>query len=368
MNLRKFTAFALVAAMSLTSLVACSTGSTSNDKGSEPVKEEAKSDEATMQKKIVVGMITDTGGIHDKSFNQSSWEGLERAQKDGLIEAKVLESQTEADYEKNINTFVEEGVDLIIGIGFNLNKSIFNAAVAYPETHFAVIDGTAQEGDAEVPANAQGILFRADQTAFLGGYLAGLSTKTNTVGTVIGVDSAVMNEFAAGYYGGVWTANPEVKVLGQYANSFNDVAKGKNLAEQMYTQGADIIYAAAGAVGNGVIESAKERNKWVIGVDRDQYDEAPENMLSSTMKRVDVAIYELVKKLASGEKIGGGMTIFGLDDDAVGLSPSTQNIDKEILQKCLEMTEKLRSGEVVAPKSEEELMKLFPNAVSQFMK
>lgn len=365
MKLRKILALMLTASIAVAS-VACV-----GQKPAETTAEttaETKAEVSTEKKVPVVGMITDIGGVNDKSFNQSAYEGLKKAQDEGLITLKYLESTSDADYEKHVNTFVEEEVDVILGIGFKLEETIYNAALEYPETKFAVIDAALDGGKGVVPANAEGSMFQAHEGAFLGGYLAALTTETNKLGLIIGVDAPILNAFATGFYAGAWTHNPEIQIFGQYANSFADVAKGKNLAEQMYSQDADIIYSAAGDTGNGAIESAKERNKWAIGVDRDQYELAPENMLTSTMKRVDIAVYNIASRISKGEEFGGKTVYYGMQEGAVGLSPSTQNITPENLKLVEEMAAKLQSGEVTAPATIEDLIKLFPEAEAKFMK
>lgn len=366
MKLRKFLALALSAVMAL-GMVACAGTTTEQKATSESTA--ASSETANTEKKVpVVGMITDIGGVNDKSFNQSAYEGLKKAEEEGLIQLKYLESTADSDYPKHVNTFVEEEVDMILGIGFKLEETIYNAALEYPEIKFALIDGALDGGKGVVPANAEGAMFDAHVGSFLAGYLASLTTETKKLGLVIGVDAPILNAFATGFYAGVWTHDPSVTILGQYSNSFADVAKGKNLAEQMYSQDADIIYAAAGDTGNGVIESAKERNKWVIGVDRDQYELAPANMLTSAVKRVDVAVYNIASRLSKGEAFGGKTVYYGIKEGAVGIAPSTQNISEANLKLVQEMQAKLESGEVVAPATVEDLIKMFPEAENKFMK
>lgn len=322
-------------------------------------------------KKFRFGMITDVGGVHDQSFNQSAWEGLDALQKKypDQIEAKYLESQTDADYVKNIEAMKEENVDIIIGIGYKLEPAIVEGAKNYPDQKFAIVDAIGEDPQTKtVPKNVEGILFRADQSSFLVGYIAGKMTKTNKVGHMNGMDTPTMNEFAAGFYAGVWYANPKVEIFGQYANSFNDVAKGHSIADQMYSQGCDIVYACGGDTGNGTIDSAKEKNKFVIGVDRDQYQQAPKNMLTSAMKRVGDGVIAMCLDYIEGKAFGGDPVVYGLDSGAVGIAPSTQNLPEELVKEVKALEEKIKAGEIQVPNNEESLMKLFPNAPSKFMK
>lgn len=358
-----------------------------SEKKEEPKKEETKKEEVKKEapkaveghvvkiedfkgKKWKFGMITDTGGIHDQSFNQSSWEGLEALQKayPDNVSVSYLESHTDADYVKNIETMIDQENDIIFGIGFKMEGAFVEAAKNYPDQKFAIVDAVGADKDGKIPANLQGILFRADQASFLVGYIAGKMTKTNKVGHMNGMDTPTMNEFAAGYYAGVWTANPKCEIFGQYANSFSDVAKGHSIADQMYSQGADIIFACGGDTGNGVIDAAKEKDKWVIGVDRDQYSLAPKNMLTSAMKRVGDGIQNLCKDYIEGKGFDGKPVTYGLDSGAVGIAPSTQNLPPELVKEVQDLEQKIIKGEIKVPRTAEELEKMFPNAPSKFMK
>lgn len=321
-------------------------------------------------KKIKVGMITDTGGVHDQSFNQSSWEGLDALQKKypDQVSCQYLESQTDADYVKNIEAMIDEKLDIIIGIGYKMEAVINEAAKNYPDQKFAIVDAVGADQKGEIPKNVEGILFRADQASFLVGYIAAKMSKTGKIGHMNGMDAPVMNEFAAGYYAGAWTANPEVEIYGQYANSFSDVAKGKSIAEQLYSQNVDIIFACGGDTGNGVIDAAKEQKKFVIGVDRDQNYLAPEYVVTSAVKRVGDGIIRMVKDYVEGQPFGGQPKVYGLDSGAVGIAPTTNLIPADILKDVKDMQQKIIKGEQEVPHDEASLLKLFPNPKTPFMK
>lgn len=202
----------------------------------------------------------------------------------------------------------------------------------------------------ETPDNVICITFNENQSGYIVGLVAGKMTKTNTVGFVGGMDNVVVRRFQVGYEAGVKAANPNVKVLAQYVNSFVDSAKGKSIATQMYKNNADIIFAAAGDSGLGVIESSKENGKLAIGVDRDQNDIAPNNVITSAMKKVDQGVYDVIKNLSRGNFDGGQVLVFGLKENAIGLAPTTdKNVPKDVIDFVNKQNDKIISGEIVVP-------------------
>ena len=337
MTFKKLATLAMATVVSASLLVGCSS-----------------SNESATDDKITVAMVTDVAGVNDQSFNQSAWEGLQKAEKELGVEVKYLESKQDSDYATNIETLVDEGVDLILGVGLKLTDAINEGAELYPEQKFVLVDNESELD------NVKNILFNAQESAYLAGLVAGRMTKTNNVGFIGGMELPSIDTFKYGFMAGVKAANPNAEVQSQYANSFTDQAKGKAIANQMYSNGADIIFTCGGDVGTGAIEAAKENGKFAIGVDRDQSDLAPENVLTSAIKRVDVGIYELVKEYKEGTFEGGTTTVYGLEDNAVGIPDTTKNlVSQEILDYVAEQTEKLKSGEVVAPKTEEEYNAMF---------
>jgi len=304
---------------------------------------------------LKIGMVTDEGGVHDQSFNQSAWEGLEKAKEDLGVEISYVESKQDADFAPNFETVLEADNDLIWGIGYKLADALLEAAKNNPDQKYAIVDNS--YGD-KTPENVVCVVFKQEQPSFLVGYIAGYMTKTNNVGFVGGMEGDVIYAFDYGYQAGVQYAakelGKEIKIQRQYAESYSDVAKGKAIAQQMYQQGADIVFHAAGDVGTGVIEAAKEQGKWAIGVDRDQNYLAPNNVLTSAMKRVDVGVYNVVKDLVNGEFKGGQTITYGLADGAVDIAPtSDKNVPKEILDKVEELKQKIINGELEVPYNEE---------------
>lgn len=337
MTFKKIATLAMATVVSASLLVGCSGNN------------ESASDE-----KITVAMITDVAGVNDQSFNQSAWEGLQKAEKELGIEVKYLESKQDSDYATNIETLVDEDVDLILGVGMKLADAIKEGSELYPEQNFVLVD---EEIDA---SNVKNILFKAEESAYLAGLIAGKTTKTNNVGFIGGMELPVIDTFKYGYMAGVKAANPDAKVQAQYANSFTDQAKGKAIANQMYSNGADIVFTCGGDVGTGAIEAAKENGKFAIGVDRDQSDLAPQNVLTSAIKRVDAGVFETVKSYVNGTFEGGTTTTYGLEENAVGVPDTTKNlVSQDILDLVEETITKLKNKEITVPKNEEEYNAMF---------
>ena len=296
--------------------------------------------------KIKVGMVTDTGGVNDGSFNQSSWAGLQRAEKELGIEVNYLESKTDSDYAANIETFIDEDCDLIIGVGFMLADAISAAATANPDQKFAIIDDSTNADKANVAC----LMFEQAQASYLVGYIAGLTTKSDNVGFVVGMNTPIMNEFGYGYTAGVLDANPNAKVQMSNANAFGDPAQGKSNAIAMITNGADIIFHAAGGTGLGVIEACKEANIKAIGVDSDQNYLAPEHVITSALKRVDNASYDIAKAVLEGT-YKSGVTVYDLSSSGVDYVASDLLTD-DVKKAVEDVKAKILSGEIVVPKTQ----------------
>ncbi len=296
---------------------------------------------------IKVAMVTDEGGVNDQSFNQSAWEGLQEAEKDLGIKASYVESEQDSDFEPNFDTVYDTGNDLIWGIGFKLSDAVLEAAQTNTDQKYAIIDFA--YGD-DTPENVVGVLFKQEQPSFLVGYIAGKMTETGKVGFIGGIEGDVIHAFDAGFQAGVKYANKDVEILRQYVEDFSDAGKAKGIATQMYNQGADIIFHAAGAAGDGLIEAAKELDKWAIGVDRDQNYMAPDNVLTSAMKRVDVGVYKVVEDLINDEFPGGDTVIYGLEEEGVDIAPtSDKNVPQEILDEIEEIKKLIIDGEIEVP-------------------
>ena len=288
-------------------------------------------------------------GVNDGSFNQSAWEGLTRANEELGITTNYLESHTDSDYIPNLETFIDEEYDLIICIGYQLADAMREEAEANPDQKFAIVDdATCADLD-----NVTCLMFEQAQASYLVGYVAGLTTKSNTIGFVLGMSTGVMNQFGYGYCAGALDANPDVKILQNNANSFGDTAAGKTAANNMIADGADVIFHAAGATGLGAIDACKEAGIWAIGVDSDQSPLAPETILTSALKRVDNACYDATKKAILGT-LEGGVATYDLAAGGVDIAPTTDNLSKDVLEKIEDAKKDIIAGDLVVPKNQEE--------------
>lgn len=348
------------AAVLMTSMAGC--GNKDKDNGNKepnatPTAEAPATDEneqATVDFKV--GMVTDVGGVNDQSFNQSAWEGLKDLQAKYGVEVKYIESSQAADYEPNLDRLVDENTDLIWGIGFLMGDSILNAAKQNPDVLYGIVDYAYEEGEAE---NTIGVLFKSEQPSFLVGYIAAKTTETDKIGFIGGIKGNIIDQFEYGYRAGAAYASKElgkdIEVLVQYADSFDDVAIGRAIANNMYTNDADIIFHAAGKVGVGLIEEAKERNKYAIGVDSDQAYLAPDNILTSALKNVGHAMSLLSKDImdGKGEELGGTTQVYDIVDGGVGLSESPL-VAEDVLTDVKNVEQLLIDGTIDAPANEEE--------------
>ncbi len=299
---------------------------------------------------VRIGMVTDVGGVNDKSFNQTSWEGLQAlAAEDPSFEVNYLESKTDADYQTNISTFVEEGYDLIICVGYMLADATREAAEENPDQLFAIID----DASIDLP-NVACLMFAQEQASYLVGLVAGSVTQTKNVGYVQGMVSDSMNLFGIGYISGVLEVCPDATIQQYNANNFGDSAGGSTAAKNMITNGADVIYHAAGGTGMGVIEACNEEGIWAIGVDTDQSILAPEHVITSAMKRVDVASQDISKAVKDGT-FEAGIHMYDLSNGGVDLAPTRDHIPEDVLKVVEDAKAAIIAGEKTVPTSVDEV-------------
>ncbi len=323
--MKKFLAVVLAAVLCL-SLVACGGTDSKNDG-------------------IKVGMVTDVGGINDQSFNQSAWEGLKSlADSNDKVEVSYLESKTDADYAGNIQTFIDEDYDLIICVGYMLADATRKAAEANPDQKFAIIDDAT---NADL-ANVSCLMFSQEQASYLVGVVAGTMTETNTVGYVQGMVFDTMNLFGIGFISGVQSVNPDATVLQFNANSFGDTAVGSAAATDMVSNGADIIYHAAGGTGAGVISACHDNGIFAIGVDSDQSYVDPCHVLTSAMKRVDIASQDVTLAVLNGT-FEGGVRQYDLANGGVDVAPTDTLLSAEAKDAVAAAKEAILNGSVVVP-------------------
>ncbi|MEQ9764051.1 BMP family lipoprotein [Streptococcus jiangjianxini] len=313
---------------------------------------------------LKVAMVTDTGGVDDKSFNQSAWEGLQAwGKENGLKKGKgfdYFQSTSESDYANNLDTAISSGYKLVFGIGFALHDAIEKVAQDNTDTNFVIIDDVIEGKD-----NVASATFADNEAAYLAGIAAAKTTKTKKVGFVGGMESDVITRFEKGFEAGVKSVDDSIEIKVDYAGSFGDAAKGKTIAAAQYASGADIVYQVAGGTGVGVFSEAKSLNEgkkesekvWVIGVDRDQKDEGKYTskdgkesnfVLASTLKEVGKTV-ELISGQAKDNKFpGGDVTVYGLKDGGVDIA--TTNVDEATVKEINKAKEQIKSGEIKVPK------------------
>ncbi|WP_297423087.1 BMP family ABC transporter substrate-binding protein [Clostridium sp.] len=349
-----------ISAITVTLFAGCGSSSSSNGTGG---------DKTAKEEKIKVGMVTDSGTIDDKSFNQGTWEGLEKTKADFGTETKYLKptGETEADYLKNIGDLYDSGYKFIATPGFKFETAIFKAQDKYKDAHFVLIDGTPNDGaqppNYKVGDNTVSILFAEHQSGFIAGVAAAAQIKEGEFGFIGGMEIPAVQKYNWGFQQGVAYANknlgtkismkPENVV---YQGTFNDVAAGQQLAAQMYDRGVKVVFCAAGGVGAGAITEAKNRAKagkevWVVGVDVDQYQEGVGDngksiILTSAMKKVDAASYNMVKALKEGNFPGGQTLTFDITKDAVGIPEKNPNLSDETMKTVQDLVAKLKDGSV----------------------
>ena len=329
----------------------------SSEEATEAESEEASSEEETEAETeedidgtgFKIGMVTDVGGVNDGSFNQSAWEGLQRAGEAFGCEVKYIESKGDADYVPNIESFLDEDYDLIVCVGYMMADAVRDAAELYPDQKFAIIDD-ASNADLD---NVTCMMFEQEQASYLVGLAAGYTTESNIVGFVTGAANETMNSFGYGYCAGVLDANPDATILQYNANNFGDASGGKTAVNTMVTKGADVVFHAAGGTGIGVIDGCKENKIWAIGVDSDQSPLAPETILTSALKRVDNACYDATKKTILGT-LEGGVETDDLAAGGVDIAPTTDNLSKDVLEKIEKAKKDIIAGDLVVPKNQEE--------------
>lgn len=295
-----------------------------------------------------VGLVLGLGGRDDKSFNSASVEGLRKAVREMKIDADIVESVTE-NYAEQIEKFAKEKKDLIISVGFLQTEAMNTVAKQYPAIKFAIVDGKV-----DLP-NVSSLLFEEHEGSYLVGALAALKSKSGKIGFIGGMDIPVIRRFQAGYEAGAKKINPKVVVvaehLGTTPDAWNNPPKAKTMALAQFDAGSDVVFAAAGASGAGVFEAAQAKNKFAIGVDSNQNWLRPGFILTSMLKRVDVAVFQSCKDVSEG-KFTGGVKSFGLKNEGVDFAMDKFNaplVSPVMLKKVNALKKDIVSGKIVVP-------------------
>ena len=311
---------------------------------------------------VRAGVVLDTGGVDDRSFNAAAVSGLMRAKKElGLGEnnVKYVESNGPADFKPNLTGLASQNYSIIFAVGYMLENPLKEVAPQFPDVKFAIIDAPAPDSP-----NAAGLQFREQEGAFLAGYLAGAMSKTKKIGFVGGEKIPITERFEAGYKAGARTADPAVQVIASYTGDWNDTSKGRSQAEQQFGSGADIIIQGAGKAGLGVIEAAKARGPgyYAIGTDQDQDGIAPGRVLTTMEKHTDVAVFDMIKRLKAGQ-FEKGTHVYGVKDGGISLSDlkyTKQNIPPAVLANLDRLKQRISAGEIVPPTTLKELESFQP--------
>lgn len=302
------------------------------------------------EKKLKLGIVFDTGGKNDKSFNASAWRGAEKCEKELGVEVMPVESNKESDYTGNLSALADKGCDIVVGVGITMRTALEQAAPNYPKVKFVSIDGEPLAMD-----NVRTIQFAEQEGSFLVGYVAGLVSKTGKLGFVGGMKLPLIEKFQYGYMAGAKMARKDIEFLpAKFTGDWVNTDQAKVAAELLYGSGADIVYHAAGKAGLGVIAAAKEKNMFAIGVDSDQDDEAPGRVLTSMIKNVDEGVFMTVRDLKEG-KWAPGAVMYDLKAGGVGTSAfkNTKDVVGEAnLVKLEEIKKKIVAGEIKVPSDE----------------
>jgi len=353
---RRFLLLALLAALVL-ALPACG-GDEDDDDGGEAggdtSAEVTETETGGSGVAIRVGLVTDIGGLDDRSFNFLANQGLERAQDQLGVQGRVVISRSNADYVPNLSSLAQGGYDLVIGVGFLMAEAIGTVASRFPDTNFAIID-FANAGLEGQPANVRGLLFKEQEAGYLAGYLAGLviaqeAGTRQVISSVGGQKIPPVDRYIAGYQAGAKAANENITTLNGYSQDFVDQAKCKEIALDQIGRGSAVVFQVAGQCGLGALSAAQERNVRGIGVDAYQgYLGA--HILTSALKKVDVAVFQTVQQVQEGSFTGGEDTVFDIASGAVGLGEIADDVPGDIVSQVNDVQDQIAAGDVEIPET-----------------
>ena len=330
----------VAAAMVLT--MAC--GGTSGGGGASPAKT------------YKIGLVTDIGGLNDKSFNHLAYLGLQKAITDFHVQGDVKESKTGDDYIPNLTDFAQKSYDLVIGVGFLMQEQVGTVSGQFPNIHFAIIDGagTDSKGNDLKHANVQSLYFKEQDAGAMVGVVAGWLEKNgkakknkNVIGAVGGISIPPVNHYIAGYKWAATMEDPGIKVLVGYSNNFTDPAKCSGVAQSQINAGSDIEFQVAGGCGLGVLQSAGKSGVYSVGVDADQKDADP-SVIASALKKVDVATYTAIKNVVNNQYSGGALT-FSIQNDGAGYSIDNFDVPADLKTELDKVQGEIKSGALTPP-------------------
>ena len=312
-------------------------------------------------KQIKVGLVSDTGGVDDRGFNQFSIAGLKRAEKELGVQTRVYVSNSADDYVPNLQAAVQDGNDLVIAVGFLLGPSVVQVAQASPDTQFAAVDnffggdGCEAAGTCEQP-NVLGMIYPTEQAGYLAGIVAAMMTKTKVVSTVGGKKIPPVDNWIAGYMQAVKDTDPSIKELNAYSQDFEDQAKCKEIALDQIANHSDVVFQVAGKCGLGALSAACDKNVYAIGVDADQSFAGP-CVITSALKPLESSVFATIKEFVDGKFKGGTNESFGIKElpDADLLAPFTDAVPQNVREAVDAAKQKIISGEITPPATIEEV-------------
>ena len=339
----RFFLLALLAALAL-GIAAC--GDDDEEGGGDTGGGNGAAQEQEEKPAIKAGLVTDIGGLNDRSFNFLANQGLERAQSELGVEGRVLLSDSNGDYVPNLTTLAQQQFDIIVSVGFLMGDATNTVASKLPDNSFAIVDFSAA-ALADKPKNVAGLLFKEQEAGYLAGYLAGLWAKDNNakaVSTVGGQKIPPVDHYIAGFQAGAKKAFPGIRTLNGYSQDFVDQAKCKEIALDQIGQGSQVVFQVAGQCGLGALDAAKQEGVQGIGVDADQ-GYLGDHILTSALKKVDVAVFEAIKSVQDGSFKGGEDILFSVENEGVGLGelgPEAQKYADQIQ----EIQDQIAAGEI----------------------
>jgi basic membrane protein A len=303
-----------------------------------------------------IGLVTDIGGLNDKSFNHLADVGLEKAKTDFKVQGDVVESKTGDDYIPNLTNFASKNYDLVIGVGFLMAQAMGTVSGQFPNIHFAIIDGagTDAQGNDLKHANVESLYFKEQDAGAMVGVIAGMLEKDgkakkngHVIGAIGGISIPPVNHYIAGYKWAATMEDPSIKVLVGYSNDFTDPAKCKGVATSQIASNADVLFQVAGGCGLGVLQAAGQAGVYSVGVDADQKDADP-SVIASALKKVDVATYTAIKNVVNGQFAGGALT-FSIANDGAGYALDNITLPADIQTELDTVLGKIKSGALTPP-------------------
>ncbi|MBI3637352.1 MAG: BMP family ABC transporter substrate-binding protein [Candidatus Rokubacteria bacterium] len=351
-------------ALTATILAACGTsGSTTASPSAAPATVAptvaASATPVPTAKPMKIGLVTDVGGLNDKSFNTLANQGRLDAESQLKVQTSVIESKKQDDYVPNLTSFAQQGYDLVIAVGFLMTNSTWKVAKQFPNIKFAIIDGAPanDKGDTENLPNVANLFFAEQEAGYLVGVIAATMAKDkvgaathNTVCSMGGIPIPPVDKFIAGYQDAVKTVSPTTVILNGYSNDFVDQQKGKEVGITHIGKGCDILFQVAGGSGLGYIQAAKEKGVYAIGVDADQADVAPGVVITSALKRVNKAVFDTTKSIVDG-KFAAGNNTFNAANDGVGYGKLDAKVPANAKAAADQALADIKSGKI-KPKTE----------------